>query len=332
MMWSKYRTLIIGLCIVLVVGIVSWQLGGLIPTLGSVTMAIILGIIVGNVLSDNRSMANGAVFAEKKLLPVAIVLLGIELQLVTLAELGPTAMIVILVSMGTALFMSIQLGRLLGFSQKFSVLMGAGNAVCGSSAVAATSLAIDADEADIGISISIVNLLGTIGIFLIPAIIRLLDFQNLSGGLLTGGTLQAVGQVVAAGFSVNDEVGNIATVVKMGRILMLGPVIVLIGMWIQSQGADNKTKRGRVRIPRFIIGFFIMSVIASLNILPPDVLAFLKTGGKFLLVIAMAGIGMRIQLRALFQSGVRSLMFGGMVSATQIVVTIIMITLLVPVA
>jgi len=331
-MWLKtYRTLLIGLCIVLIVGVVSWQLGASIPQLGGVTIAILLGILVGNVLSGHQAIANGAVFAEKKLLPVAIVLLGVELQLVTLAELGPTAAIVILISMSTALFASIQLGKLFGFSRSFSVLMGAGNAVCGSSAVAATSMAIDADEADIGISISIVNLLGTIGIFLIPALIGIFELCNVGGGLLVGGTLQAVGQVVAAGFSVNDEVGNIATVVKMGRILMLGPVIIFISSWLHAQAKGDKSKPRRgVRIPRFIIGFFIMSLIASANILPPNILTLLKTGGKFMLVLAMVGIGMRIQLRTLFKSGIRSLMFGSAISAIQITVTLIVIALLVP--
>lgn len=330
MLLKRYRSLLTGLLTVLIVGIISWYLGGIIPTLGGVTLAILLGILVGNVLNNNQSVVNGAVFAEKKLLPVAIVFLGVELQLVTLAQLGLPAIIIILISMSTALLMSIYLGKLFGFSREFSILMGAGNAVCGSSAVAATSLAIDADEADIGISISIVNLLGTIGIFLIPAIIRILTFSDLQGGLLIGGTLQAVGQVVAAGFSVNDDVGNIATVVKMGRILMLGPVIVLIGIWIRSHAQTGKTKaKARIQIPRFILGFFAMSLLASLSVFSPDVLAFLKSAGKFLLIIAMAGIGMRIQLQSLFQSGIRSLMYGGMIWLIQIGMAFLAITLII---
>jgi uncharacterized integral membrane protein (TIGR00698 family) len=330
MLLKKYRSLLTGLLIVLIVGLISWYLGGIIPTLGGVTLAILLGILVGNVLNNNQSVMNGAVFAEKKLLPVAIVFLGVELQLVTLAQLGLPAIIIILISMSTALLISIYLGKLFGFSREFSILMGAGNAVCGSSAVAATSLAIDANEADIGISISIVNLLGTIGIFLIPAVISILTLSDLQGGLLIGGTLQAVGQVVAAGFSVNDDVGNIATVVKMGRILMLGPVIVLIGMWIRSHADTSKTKfKGRVQSPRFILGFFMMSLLASLNLFSPDVMAFLKSVGKFLLIIAMAGIGMRIQLQSLFKSGIRSLMFGGAIWLIQISFALLAIILII---
>lgn len=329
MLPKRHQPLMIGLSIVVLVGIVSWYLGGIITTLGGVTIAILLGILVGNALNSFPPIISGAVFAEKKLLPIAIAFLGVELQLATLAELGFPAVIVILISMATAFFVSVQLGKFFGFSRKFSLLMGAGNAVCGSSAVAATSLAIDADEADIGISISIVNLLGTIGIFLVPTLIQFLTLVDLQGGLLIGGTLQAVGQVVAAGFSVNDNVGNIATVVKMGRILMLGPVIIAIGLWLQSQVATPQSQASRqVTIPRFIIGFFIMSVLASLNVFPPDILSSIKTVGKLLLIVSMAGIGMRIQLKTLFQSGVRSLAYGGTIWMMQIGATLAAIMLI----
>jgi uncharacterized integral membrane protein (TIGR00698 family) len=199
------------------------------------------------------------------------------------------------------------------------LLIGAGNGICGSSAVAATTLVIDGNEIETGISISIVNLLGTIGIFLAPFLIQLFSMSDTAGGLLIGGSLQAFGQVVAAGFSVNDNVGQLATVVKMGRVLMLGPSVMLIGYWVQSQRRKlGQTKNTGVRIPRFIIGFFIVSIVTSLNILPANVPDTVSTAGKFLLVLAMAGVGMRIQLRSLFRFGVKSVIFGALVSAIQI--------------
>ncbi|MEL6405090.1 MAG: putative sulfate exporter family transporter [Chloroflexota bacterium] len=325
-----------GILIVTIVGVLSWLLGDYFPRLGGVTIAIILGVLVGNLLAVmpqwETATAVGAKIGEKRLLPIAIVLLGVELQLLALVDLGLLALAVISVSIATSLFISVQIGSMLGYSEKFSLLMGAGNGICGSSAVAATSMSIDADEADTGISISVVNLLGTIGIFLMPAIIRLFSLDDVQGGMLIGGTLQAFGQVVAAGFSVNDDVGNVATVVKMGRILMLGPMVILIGTWLQSKlkhkrDGDSATQ-SNVQIPRFIIGFFVISILASLNVFPPDVLAWLKTAGKFLLVVAMAGIGMRIQLQTLFKSGAGALLFGALISTLQIIMTLIVILLL----
>lgn len=325
-----------GILIVTIVGVLSWVLGDYFPRLGSVTIAIILGVLVGNLLSVlprwEAATATGARIGEKRLLPMAIVLLGVELQLLALVDLGLLALAVVAVSIATSLFISVQLGAMLGYSQKFSLLMGAGNGICGSSAVAATSMSIDADEADTGISISVVNLLGTIGIFLMPAIIRLLSLDDVQGGMLIGGTLQAFGQVVAAGFTVSNDVGNVATVVKMGRILMLGPMVILIGSWVhanlKSKRDDGDTAQSKVQIPRFIIGFFILSILASLNVFPPDILSWLKEAGKFLLVVAMAGIGMRIQLQTLFKSGAGALLFGAMISIVQIVMTLVVILLL----
>jgi len=326
---TNKQNLLCGLLVVFSIGTLAWWLAQFAPRIGSITIAIVLGVFAGNVLFSNQTGAEGATFAEKNLLPVAIVLLGVELQLVTLLSLGPVAAVVILTSIASSVLVSIQLGKLLGFSPGLSVLMGAGNGICGSSAVAATSIAIEADESDTGISISVVNLLGTIGIFLMPTIISLFSLSDLEGGLLVGGTLQAFGQVVAAGFAVNDDVGNIATVVKMGRVLMLGPMVVILGTWMQSQTVSEEKSKVRVRVPRFIIGFVIVSIIASLDILSPEILSLFKTSGKYLLVIAMAGIGMKIQLRTLFRSGVRALLFGGAISVVQIVITLIAIMLIV---
>lgn len=319
------KSLWLGLIFVFILGSVSWLLADFFPRVDSVTMAIILGIVVGNIPFSNQMVLSGGLFAEKKLLPIAITLLGVELKLMTLFDLGFVAIIVIAVSILVSIFTSIYLGKLLNFSPKFSVLIGAGNGICGSSAIAATSIVIDAEESDIGISISVVNLLGTIGIFLIPAMIRLFPLSNLEGGLLIGGTLQALGQVVGAGFSVNDDVGNIATVVKMGRVLMLGPMVVLIGSWMRSKLETNGEAPSKVVIPYFIVGFFVMSIIASLNILPSEILTILKTLGKYLLVVAMVGIGMRIQLSTLYHSGLSAFLFGGLVSVIQIIITLIVI-------
>lgn len=323
------RPLALGILLIIVTGSTAWWLAGYVPTLGNVTLAILLGVLVGNLLPETPTVELGAKFAEKQLLPLAIALVGVELMLDSLIALGPLAAVVILVSMSTALLVSVKLGEWLGFSRSFSLLIGAGNGICGSSAVASTSLAIGADESDTGISIGVINLLGTVGIFVLPPLVGALALTHLQSGLLIGGTLQAVGQAVAAGFAVGPETGQIATVVKMGRVLMLGPVVVMIGYWMQSQNKALTGARPRVQVPRFIIGFFIMSVIASLHLLPPAVIAVVATVGKYLLVLAMAGIGMRIRLRTLFRSGLPALLFGLGVSVIQIATTLIVVLLIV---
>jgi uncharacterized integral membrane protein (TIGR00698 family) len=317
-----------GLVVVLVVGGASWLLAGVIPRLGSVTIAILLGMLVGNLLPNMARYAPGVTVAEKRLLPAAIALLGVELQLMLLIGLGPLTLGVILASVAVALLTSVYVGRWMGYSLSFSLLMGAGNGICGSSAVAATSAAIKAEGKDIGISISVVNLLGTLGIFLMPPLVALLGFNEAQGGMLIGGSLQAVGQVVAAGFTVTDTVGSVATAVKMGRVLMLGPVVILLGTLMSRRQNSSGQKAAPIRVPLFILGFFALSVLTSLGWLPETVVVVVKTAGKMLLVVAMAGIGMRIQLQTLYRSGPMALLFGAIVSTVQVIVIIGLIVLL----
>ncbi|MEO1441767.1 MAG: putative sulfate exporter family transporter, partial [Chloroflexota bacterium] len=279
--WHTMRPYLPGLLIVFLVGMASWQLGRVMPRPGSVTLAILLGILVGNLLPNIAPYASGIRVVEKRLLPLSIALLGVELQLVMLLDLGLLAALVIVLGVATSLLASLYLGRLLGYPLKFSLLIGAGTGICGSSAIAATSGAIDADGDDIGISISVVNLLGTAGIFTLPAIVTLLNLSEVDGGMLIGGTLQAVGQVVAAGFSMNDTVGSVATVVKMGRVLMLAPVVIALASMMRSGNMENGKKLNPVRVPLFIIGFFIFSILASLSFMPDPAIGGIKTTGKF---------------------------------------------------
>jgi uncharacterized integral membrane protein (TIGR00698 family) len=217
---------------------------------------------------------------------------------------------------------SIFVGRLMGFSQPFSLLMGAGNAICGSSAIAAISPLVDSKEEEVGLSIGTVNLLGTIGIFFLPILVQLFRLDAISGGAVIGGSLQAIGQVVAAGYSVNDETGNIALLVKMGRVLMLGPLALAV-TW-RGTAVPPSGKRA-VQIPPFIIGFLLVSILASWQIMPVPLVDGLKQAGKWLLLLAMAGIGLKIRLETILQQGPKTLLFGCAVATVQLTVAILIV-------
>jgi uncharacterized integral membrane protein (TIGR00698 family) len=327
--WNRQaRRILPGLLLVVVVGSLSWWLAQFVPRLGAVTIAILLGMIIGNLLPSLTPYAPGIQVADKQLLPLSIALLGVELQLLTLIELGPVAALIIGVSIAVALLVSMQMSHWFNLPYKLSLLIGAGSGICGSSAVAATGLAIDASETETGMSISVVNLLGTIGIFLMPALVGLLNFDDAQSGLLIGGTLQAVGQVVAAGFSVNNEVGSLAIIVKMGRVLMLGPMVIFIQSLVKQQ-ATHADDAAPLRVPLFVIGFLVMSGLASFQWLPAGWIDTIKVAGKYLLVLAMAGIGMKIQFRSLYQAGFHALATGTLVSVAQIMTLVLLISLFV---
>ena len=312
-----------GLVLVVFVGLISQALARtLIPNLGAVTLAIIIGLFISNVVVKGPGYLQGYQFAEKKLLPVAIVLLGTELQLRILIELGLPTLGLILSILIITMVTSVLIGRLLGFGRAMSLLMGAGNAICGSSAIAAVSPLVGSSDEDVGLSISTVNLLGTLGIFLIPLLVQLFRLDEISGGALIGGSLQAIGQVVAAGYSIDDATGNFALLVKMGRVLMLGPLALVIA-W---QKKTTPTHKGpKVRIPPFIIGFLVVSLITSWEIAPASLVGSVNTAGKWLLLLAMAGIGLKLRLETLLRQGPRALFFGLIVASLQLLLVLVFV-------
>lgn len=314
---GKLKTKLPGLILAILIGLIGMYLSNWIPNLGGVTLAIILGFLIGNFFNLDETYNSGIRFAEKKILALAIMLMGLKLQLNVLAKLGFSSLLIIVIMVLTTVTVGFLIGRLVGLSKSFSILLGVGNGICGSSAIAAAAPIISDNEEEIGLSVSVVNLLGTIGIFILPFITYLLKLTEATSGLMIGSTLQATGQVVAAGFSVSDVVGKVATIVKMGRILMLGPVILFLSLTI---GKKDNNCQSKVSVPPFIIGFFILSIVGTMHLLPNGVTEFFKAASEFLLIIAMAGIGLKIRVNSLANQGPKSLAAGVLIFVTQILV------------
>ena len=162
--------------------------------IGGVTIAILAGIIIGNLIRIPDSLSDGIKFSEKKILPVAIALMGFSLNYTILIELGLPVIIMIICGVAFTISFSMFTGRLLGMDRELNLLVGIGNAVCGSSAIAAAQGVIKTKDEYAGISIGIINLLGTLGIFLLPFLALILPgFSDRESGMLIGNTLQAVG-------------------------------------------------------------------------------------------------------------------------------------------
>ena len=229
---SKYKRYTKGLFASIAVAIVATLITDFI-SFSAATVAIILGMIVGNKFyntfhAEDSEFKSGVKWAEKDLLMFAIALMGINLNFTMLANLGVKTILIIVLGMVFTILMGLLLGKLFKLNPKLALMIGIGNGVCGSSAIAATSSIAKVKNDDIGISIALVNLMGTIGIFLAPALAHLIGFNDIQSGVFTGNTLQAIGQAVAAGFSISDESGHYATVVKMGRVLLLVPLVFIL--------------------------------------------------------------------------------------------------------
>lgn len=320
------KKVIPGLLLTVLIALCAKITSSYIQTIGAVSIAIILGIFAGNTFKLSGKFNKGIAFSEKDLLTYAIMLMGFKLELGELGEMGTTVFLVVLPTMLVTITSGIVYGKVFGFSKSFSLLMGAGNAVCGSSAIAAVAPATDADEEEIGVSIGIVNLLGTIGIFLMPLLASLMHLSEIQSSYLTGGVLQAIGQVVAAGYSISDKVGDTATLIKMLRVIMIGPIVMLVTLLnkTSSSGGDKGKKK---YIPNYIIGFFICSIIASIFPNEQLVLPYLRTLAKLLLMVAMAGVGMKISFKSLVNHGPKALLLGVLTTTTQTVFIMILILL-----
>jgi len=274
------------------------------------TTAIILGMIIGNVFyqlfhAKDSKYKSGIKFAEKDLLMFAIALMGINLNFTMLANLGFRTIALIIGAMIFTISMGIFLGKIFKLNFKLSLMIGIGNAVCGSSAIAATSGVIKVKNDDIAISIVLVNLMGTIGIFVAPFLAHQLHFDDIQGGILAGNTLQAVGQAVAAGFNISDEAGHYATVVKMGRVLMIAPIVFILiyaNKYIDKKNNQTQEKT-KIPFPSFILWFMFFSILASLKILPKEIEHIISISSHYITLVAMSAIGLMIHFKTIIKTG-----------------------------
>lgn len=318
-----------GILISIMVYFLSEILSIYFKTLGSPSIAILIGLLVGNIFFSNKKYESGTKFCETKLLEYSIFLLGASLTFQTILELKFRGVIFILTLMLLTIKFTYYICQKAGFSKKFSLLMGAGNAVCGSSAIGASSKVLKSDSSETGIAITMVNLTGTILMFLLPLVVVPIFFKEdifLSSALI-GGILQSVGQVVGGAAMLNDDVVKLATIFKIFRIIMLTFVLLLFSRF-SEEDLENGENNIKITVPWYIKGFFFMCILASLNIIPESVLFYTKKLSKCFEVIALAAIGLRVKYETIRSEGIKSLLIGLVIGIFQCIVGVGLIKIL----
>ncbi|TLP37533.1 YeiH family protein [Arcobacter arenosus] len=318
---------IYGILLSILVAFFAFFLSSYIP-IGSVAIAIILGAIVGNLIKLPSKFNSGITFSEKTILALAISLLGINLDFNVLEELGFGTILLIIISLISTIVFTNFLAKKQNFDTKFALILGIGNAVCGSAAIAATKDIVKLDKEKSALAIAIVNLLGTIGLFVLPIIGVLLGLSDVQIGILLGNTLQSVGHAIAAGFGVNETVGQSATIVKMGRILLLTPVILWLIYFVAKKSTTTTETSQKIQVPLFILGFIFFSILASVGILPEKIVEGISWSSEMLLIIAMSAIGLKISFKAIKESGWDAFVLAGYVFKFQIIFSLLMIIIL----
>jgi len=335
-----------GLAASILISVVSQWLARLLPTLGAALIAILLGMLLGNTLLNRPELGQGTKFSEKRLLEYAIVLNGLILDFKVLQSAGLKGFVFIILQMALTIFVTYRLGKFFGFGKRFALLMGAGNAVCGSSAIGTVAPIVQADNKDKGISITIVNLTGTALMILLPVLGAVLyGSDTLRTSALIGGTVQSVGQVVAAAKLVNDEVVTLATVFKLMRVLLIIGVAVLYGRMNMEEGEPLFARKIRrttndtgneasppeematvsYGVPWFLTGFVVFFLIRSFIGVPDSVLIASKAISTQFEVAALAAIGMRVKFADIIKEGPKAMLYGLTVGAVQVVMAVALI-------
>ncbi|MFC4772579.1 YeiH family protein [Enterococcus hermanniensis] len=327
---TKINQLLPGLSLSLGVAVIAKLLALLLPKLGGATLAILLGIILGNTFFKQSSLAQGTKFAESRLLEYSVVLLGFTVTFQTIGQMGIKGLAFIILMMTTVIIGTYFIGRKLGFNEKMALMMAGGNAVCGSSAIGAIAPAIEANDEEKGQIITLVNLLGTVMMLTLPFLgIALYGDDLLAKSALLGGTLQSVGQVVAGASLVNPETVKFAMLFKITRIIFLVVVVFLFEQKVRRSGTvTTQTTKKRIPIPWYVLGFLIICIVNSFFPLPNILNQAAHTISTWFETIALAAIGLRLDFRKFLKEGPRFLIYGLSVGVVQTSAALLFILLL----
>ncbi|NIZ40995.1 putative sulfate exporter family transporter [Entomospira entomophila] len=319
-----------GILLSIIVALISFALTTILPALGSATIAIFLGIIIRNTVATQSIFTHGTKIVEGKFLEIAVMLLGANVTLYTIQQLGRNGLLFIVVLMSATIYVYMFLGKLLRIPPSVRLLMAGGNAVCGSSAIASIVPVINAKEEDKGQVITIVNLMGTGWMLLLPLIAQFLyPDQPIHMAGLIGGTLPSVGQVTAASHLINSTLVHDAMLFKIVRISLLAIVVLAMRVYHQRShqiDGDAVSKKPLHSIlPWYIIAFLLLSITNTMQLIPPSIQYSFSSLQNWLEVTALAAIGLRLDLRKFMQSGSTLLRYAIMASFIQVLLAIMIL-------
>ncbi|GCF94912.1 membrane protein [Enterococcus florum] len=317
-----------GLILSATVAAVSKALALIFPSIGGATIAILLGILLGNIFFRQAELAAGTKFAESRLLEYSVVLLGFTVTFQTISEIGGKGIGYVLSMMTSTIVFAYWIGQRLGFNEKMALMMAGGNAVCGSSAIGAIAPAIGAKEEEKGQIITLVNLLGTLMMLTLPFLGAAIFGEGLfATSALIGGTLQSVGQVVAGASLINPKTVQYAMLFKIMRIMMLVVVVFIFERKAGKPASTPTAQRKKMPIPWYVLGFLIACILNSFVQLPQVFDTTSHFVSTWFETTALAAIGLRLDFRKFLKEGPRFLIYGLSVGAVQTVSAIILIVI-----
>lgn len=269
-------------------------------------MALLLGMTV-TFLSESGRCVEGVNFSARSLLRLGVALLGVRISIGALIDLGPAMILLVVLAVVCTTLFGFFGARLMGRGWRFGVLTGGSVAICGASAAMALAAVLPRDERselDLTFTVLGVTLLSTLTMILYPVLATWLSFDDVSAGLFLGGTIHDVAQVVGAGYSVSEVTGDTATLVKLIRVAMLAPVVITLVALLRFRTDGSPGGRAGARlVPTFLVGFAVIAGLNSAGVLPQTVVLLISDISRWLLLIAIAAVGIKTSARTVLEVG-----------------------------
>lgn len=329
---KKFVNVIPGFAIALGIAVIAKLLESLLPIhlIGASVIAMFIGMVINAFHQPGNMMAPGIKFTSKKILKFAIILLGASLNIATVLTVGRNSLLVMIFTLATCFGLGYLSGRLLKLNWKMSNLISAGTGICGGSAIAAIAPVIEAEDIDIAFGMSATFLFDMVMIVLFPIFGKSLGLSDVMYGLWSGTAVNDTSSVVAAGFAFSEAAGNYATMVKLTRTLAIIPTVIifaLVNMHLKKK--ENRTAQNekinvnmKSIIPWFILGFLAMSLLNSVGVIPAAVSSVLKEISKFLMVAALAAIGLNTNFKEMKKAGPAPMIHGFIISLLVVLVAL----------
>ena len=326
-----------GILLSVAVAALAWFIESILPIhlIGAAVIAMFIGMILNHFLRGTKIFASGLKFTSKKILKLAIILLGLSLNITTILNVGKISLVVMIFTLLTCFGGGYFIGKALGLNWKLSNLISAGTGICGGSAIAAIAPTIDADDNDVAYAMSATFLFDMAMIVLFPIMGMALGMSDQAFGIWAGTAVNDTSSVVATGYAFSEAAGDFATMVKLTRTLAIIPTVVIFA-FIQlrlkkkealanSEDADSLKANFKFSkiFPWFILGFLAMSIVASIFYIPSAVVSGTKSVSKFLMVCALSAIGLNTSFSSMKKAGIRPMIHGFIISALVVIVALL---------
>lgn len=279
--------------------------GGLSPLI----LSILLGMALHNLIGTPARARAGVAFSLRRVLRAAIVLLGLQLTVNQISSVGLAGLLATVLTLAATFLFTLWAGRRLGVERQLTALIAAGTSICGASAVVAANAVIDGGDEDVAYAVATVTVFGSLSMILFPLFNTALHLAPDAYGLWAGASIHEIAQVVAAAFQDGESAGHFGTIVKLTRVLMLAPVVLLLAFfWDRRAGKGASRRKGTM--PWFALGFLLMVGVNSLLPVSTELRAHAADITTFLLAMALAAMGLETDIRKLKAKGLRPLALG----------------------